>query len=69
MSEWQPIETKPNDGRMGEIKLSGGDICVAPLLRLSPLSRSDRVAMAKEGHWPDHRKFTETHWRYLENDE
>jgi len=63
VSKWNPIDTIPHDGAEVLIAFSGGGICIsqAPV----ELSKEDKVKLAKEGHWPDYKNFTPTHWMPL----
>lgn len=66
MSEWRPIETIPNDDKLVLLYLSGGDMCLAPGHLPVNLSKNQTKAMLKAtGTWPDHLKYTATHWMPL----
>lgn len=64
--DWQPIETMPQDGRQVRIKYSGGDEAVVSASPMTALSRTDAVTLAKVGVWPDHKRWTATHWAPLD---
>lgn len=66
MREWRPIETQPLDGSQIELLMSGGTTCQAPSLPPQEIDTATRLKLAKQGRWPDHRRFTATHWRPIE---
>lgn len=62
MSDWRPIDTLVRDGRLVLMAQSGGDVFIAPASPVMGLSRAERLKLAKDGHWPDYKNFTTTHW-------
>lgn len=60
---WRPIETAPKDGTQILILLSGGDIIVGP----APIemTKQERIRFARQGEWPDYKRFSATHWQPL----
>lgn len=70
INKWLPIETLPDRGlEIVEIKMSGGEIGRAPGIAWEGIPREVKASMAAQGHWPDHKSFTPTHWRRLPPEE
>ena len=60
---WRPIESRPDDDTQIRLKFPDGEECICPARPGRPLNFHERKTLAKMGHWPDHRKWTPTHWR------
>lgn len=63
--EWKTIDSLPDHGEQVLMYLNGGSIIMAAARKPREMTRAEAVALAKEGHWPDHRQWVPTHWMPL----
>jgi hypothetical protein len=60
-SPWQDIDTLKYDSRLVLLRLSNGDVVIAPANPPTPASKRDRLAAVHAGDWPSI-GYTPTQW-------